>query len=384
MEAILYAEIYLICGMIMGLLTLWSVRRQGKSAAEIALGWVFLFFLSNFVSNFAFTLVNRIIPLGPLSELFSYLFKTLYLITLAAGVLSWCIYAELSIHTDPVTLRRLRILLCVLMGVFFALAIVNLFTHWIYSFGEGLEYRRHFMFRAYLFLLLLVSVAVNIRLLRRLSHELDPARKSHFVVISIFPTCILLALILTFLGESIPVICVCMTMALLSIFVSNLRHQISVDTLTRVNNRQNLNQFMSYKLRDRDAQLWLLMIDVDHFKHINDTYGHLEGDRALETVSDVLKQACRSFPVRPFIARYGGDEFVVVLEGSLEDSRKLSSLITHLLEEENRKRNGYQLKVSIGISRFVPGMTYEQLLEESDRKLYQIKAAREHRDSTSP
>ena len=383
MDAILYAEVYLICVIIMSLLYLWSSRKQEKSVAELSLSRVFMFFMINFFSNFLFTLVNRILPSGPVTEPLSYALKSVYMVTLAAGVLSWCLYAELSLHTAVGHLHLIRLVLLGLLGVFTVLIVINLFAHFIFAFDENRTYRRYAFFHIYLLLLFLVAATCSTRLILRQKHELDPARKAHFRLNALFPLCIVLALCLTLLGELIPVICVCLTVALLCIFVSNLKHQISTDSLTRVNNRQNLNQFMTYKLRNHDAQLWMLMIDVDHFKQINDTYGHLEGDRALQTVSGALKQACRTFPLRPFIARYGGDEFVIVVEGTEEDCRSLTEIVRQQLDESCAALP-YPLKASIGVSKYISGMSYEQLLEDADAKLYEMKAARDRAEACQP
>ena len=95
--------------------------------------------------------------------------------------------------------------------------------------------------------------------------------------------------------------------------------QVSVDKLTQVNNRQNLLSYLSYKINNHEETVYLIMMDIDKFKTINDTYGHLAGDDALICVAKALKQACAQFKKRPFIARYGGDEFVVILEGTTDD-----------------------------------------------------------------
>ena len=82
--------------------------------------------------------------------------------------------------------------------------------------------------------------------------------------------------------------------------------QISIDKPTQVNNRQNLLGFMDYKLRNHDHDVYLMMMDLDSFKQINDTYGHVEGDNALVNASKGIKEACGGYVPRPYIARYGG------------------------------------------------------------------------------
>ena len=158
-----------------------------------------------------------------------------------------------------------------------------------------------------------------------------------------------------------------------SINVQNSNSQISIDQLTRVNNRQNLDRFMNYKLIDHTDQVWFLMMDVDEFKHINDTYGHLEGDQALKEVSATLKSACHDSPSRPFIARYGGDEFVIVIEGTEKSCQSIRDNIETLLQKSNRSNRPYRLELSIGCAKYTSGMTYMQLVAQADDDMYKNK-----------
>ena len=376
LEAILYAEVYLVCMIVVGLLWLWTARKSEISAAELWLQRVFGFFLLNFLSNFLFTMFNRVWVFPQIVFILSYAFKSLYLATLVAGIFCWCGYAETTLHSTLFEKGKKLIILNLLLAGCFVLIIVNMFTHIIFEFDENCVYVRHSMFQVFLVLLFIPSCLSSFRLLRQVGHEADPYLKSHFRLIASFPLCILIAILLSFIGESVPVICVCITVELLCIFIGNTTHQISIDMLTRVNNRQNLNRFLNYKLAIHEEQIWLIMIDVDYFKHINDTYGHLEGDRALINVADTLKKACLDYKPRPFIARYGGDEFVIVVEGQQENAQMIQNRIHDLLKECNTPEHPYQLSVSVGCARYKSGMSFEELMTIADDKLYEMKNAR--------
>ena len=376
MEAILYAEIYAICMLIDGVLCFWSVRKRERSAADEWLNRMLLFMLLNFTSNFFFTVFNRIAAHGSATETLSYIFKSLYMASLTLTVFSWMGYAEMIMQSTLLSDRRKRIAFFAAGLALCAVVAVNPFTRWLFEFSEGLVYKRNSGFHIYLLALFLVSSVVSIRLLMRSCSESDPSRKWLFRLVSSFPLCLLLAMILVRLGESVPVICVCMLLEVLCIFVGNMNHQISADILTRVNNRQNLDRFVEYKMVNHLEQIWLLMIDVDYFKKINDTMGHLEGDRALARVSDVLKVACRNFSPRPFIARYGGDEFTIVMEGQEKDKNQLCILIRRKMEETDLDGKPYKLRVSIGCGKYLSGMSYKDLVAEADGELYRVKQAR--------
>ena len=101
------------------------------------------------------------------------------------------------------------------------------------------------------------------------------------------------------------------------------------------------------EMMKRIAAFAAIMLDLDRFKTINDTYGHLEGDHALKTVADVLFKV---FPMKAYIGRFGGDEFCIVTEISKQD--ELESKV-RIVEDELNKINSkgerpYDLEVSMG------------------------------------
>ena len=116
-------------------------------------------------------------------------------------------------------------------------------------------------------------------------------------------------------------------------------------------------------------------------KRINDTWGHLEGDNALVTLAGILKKACGPFKKRPFIARYGGDEFIVVMEGFKEDVEALCGLIQKATDDANRSIKAYDILLSIGEAEWRDGMSPKEVIAEADRKLYIIKNGKKGQSS---
>ena len=108
------------------------------------------------------------------------------------------------------------------------------------------------------------------------------------------------------------------------------------------------------------------MMDADGFKQINDRYGHVEGDHALQVISAALKEVCSASG--GFIARYGGDEFVVLQKAAAEqDIIDLCSAINAEVP--------YLLRMSIGYARVGDGVdTWQDLLRAADAELYRVKA----------
>jgi len=118
------------------------------------------------------------------------------------------------------------------------------------------------------------------------------------------------------------------------------------------------------------TQVSVIILDVDHFKKINDTYGHLMGDAVLKQVSQVIKSQCRTVDK---IGRYGGDEFLIILpETSLENATKLAS---RLLDGIQKLRFDLPIQVTIsqGVAQFEPGETTNALIGRADGNLYTAK-----------
>lgn len=377
MEAVLYAEVYLICLIIVGLVLSWTFRANGNSSSERWFRLVLVCYFCNFVSNLLFTLVNNgLLPHA--SGLHApWFFKSCYFLTLSVGVYCWGGYTETELGHDTFQDPRKQVFLLLPLAVPVILILANFRTHLLFRIGEDHSYVRGPHFHVLMLFLAACALAASSRILRTIRHESDPVRLEHRRLMCTFPFCLLGAWILSFSGEKIPVICVCITIQLLCLYVGSSNQQISLDKLTQVNNRQNLNGYLSYKLRAHTGELFLLMIDVDYFKDINDTYGHLEGDAALVRVASALKQACAGYRRRPYIARYGGDEFIVAAELSGEEIRDLAGRIQNKLDELNAAAGApYPLKLSIGLAKWQEGMTHTQLIGAADDVLYQIKKNR--------
>ncbi len=119
--------------------------------------------------------------------------------------------------------------------------------------------------------------------------------------------------------------------------------------------------------------LALLVLDIDHFKHVNDRYGHQAGDKVLRIIAQLLKKEVRDVD---FIARYGGEEFVVLLsETALENARIVAEKLCACVRECEFHHGGQRVPVTIscGIAVFKEGDTVSQVFERSDAALYRCK-----------
>jgi len=156
------------------------------------------------------------------------------------------------------------------------------------------------------------------------------------------------------------------------------QQRLQVDTLTQLHNRSALDERLAleYKRWLRyQSPLCLAIVDVDHFKSINDQFGHLAGDKALKVIARALSTALRD---TDFVARFGGEEFVVLLPGISEDSiqlplDKLRSVIKGIPFRFKEER--ISISISLGATLFRSGDRITDAFERADRALYEAKNA---------
>lgn len=156
------------------------------------------------------------------------------------------------------------------------------------------------------------------------------------------------------------------------------------DPLTGLCNRRRLRTVMDDAVahaRARHEPLSMLMIDIDHFKAINDTYGHHVGDRALVALADILRRSTREADE---LTRFGGEEFTVLMPGvTAEQAAERAEGVRSRCERSSVARGltgEIRLTVSIGVACLSPGVeSPRELLEAADQALYQAKRAGRNR-----
>ena len=175
--------------------------------------------------------------------------------------------------------------------------------------------------------------------------------------------------------EAVPIFCYCCTIVMIIFYIQSIENQISIDPLTGLNNRGQMQRYASQEsnLIREGLRTFVSMIDVNDFKHINDAYGHAEGDHALVIIADSLRQAAGAagFPV--FISRYGGDEFVIIMHCREADApERLRDMIRAKIQENSEAAGiPYTISVAFGHEELVPdGGSFSEWLKRADERSY--------------
>lgn len=328
------------------------------------------FFLSDAVT----VLINcHVIPFSAAGLMAA---KEIYFFSTALMCFFRFIYFEHLQGSPFIQFKKNVYLSSVLIWIMLILLFINHFNGMLFYVDlEGIYHRDPLFLVQYLLSYIYVFTA-SIHAMRGIRKAQNGSRRRLMVNLAIFPLAPAAAGILQFLYPEIPLACVALSFETLILYHTWLEEMISIDPLTHLNNRKQLSHtFDQWTQHEEQTPLFLLLIDANKFKRINDTYGHIQGDAALERIAEALRLSCKDLHRRANIARYGGDEFVILVwEDKPDTIEKLTTDIHNNLAELNRKANSpYELTVSIGIAKVSRNKDLKDLITEADHSLYNNK-----------
>lgn len=218
--------------------------------------------------------------------------------------------------------------------------------------------------------------AVIMYTIKEAKHEKDPIEKRKHLYIGFFPVIVVAGGMCQMLFmPTLPIFCYAGTVFMLIFHIKSTDDQISTDPLTKLNNRGQLTRYVSQEnnLRIDGRSTYVIMIDINDFKKINDSFGHSEGDRALVIVAQALVQSIRSSNMPMFLGRYGGDEFILIVHPAKYDELKAltEEIRKNISERCKREERPYIISVGIGYDELLKEPdTYAKCVQRADSKLY--------------
>ena len=377
--AILYLEINLLSLIIIAII-LHKTNGLSKMVAQRNFAMSIVAEMVFFASDTLYVLVNSgVLRFGVADGIVKLMCKEIYFFSTAMMCFFWFIYFEHLRATAFVREKKnVRLASCILwaMGI---LLFINLFTGFLFSVdADGTYHRGSFFILTYILSYSYVLIAY-IRTICGMLDKSYTGDRNTLRLLVIFPAAPGAAGIFQFIYPRLPVACGVLAITTLLLYLNWIDQLISLDPLTGLNNRKQLGHFYDHwtKNHGEGDTINVLMIDANKFKSINDTYGHVEGDRALKNIAESLRLGCKGLPKRANIARYGGDEFAVLFEASNQDD--IGHLMDNIREQlaaiNERTKVPFELTVSIGSASSDGSLSLKELIDKADEAMYEEKEA---------
>ena len=283
---------------------------------------------------------------------------------------------------------RQMALLDIPLAVAVALVLVSIQTGWALPAGSSGAQQNVLFHVAYGLLIAFYPVFAIGEAFSRLIRSGSRQRRLEVTTLLACTLAPVIGVVMRFFLPNLPLQWPIASISLFIVFVNYQEYSISTDSLTGLNNRRQFDRHVDSYVENASGEerLFMLMIDVDRFKQINDTYGHLTGDDALRETALLLKKSVAGNDV--FLARLGGDEFAIL--GLFPDraaAERLRDRITMKFRVQNFiMGRPYRIELSIGIGEFGHGHaeTVGGLVAEADKDMYETKSMRHDAVTTNP
>lgn len=369
-EYAFYAKVCVGCACVL-LILLYSIKRLPTPQLKFNLFSKLVFWhIVYFCSDAIWALVNDAVFT---KNTYSVLAVN-YLNAIIISILFYSCFVFAEISTRPemtrAQIQSLQIKLRIPIIIEMVLLLVSFVVMPEFWLNENLEpgYLYYFVLMFIPFVYLMIPTVRC--LVRTLKPQNRKNLKTYLIVASYVPCCVFAAAMQLFYSENIPIFCFGCTLIILFVYLNLQTQLISTDSLTSLNNRNQLEVFLQQQREQKSY--YVVMVDVDHFKQINDTYGHIEGDNALVLVSSALKKACDRLGKSVFLCRYGGDEFLLVVPTDMPGYAVRE--IQECLREELSTRQGpqyYAIEVSIGYAGWDgDASSFKDSIDKADQMMY--------------
>ena len=382
MEKILYSEITIICAIIM-VVVWWNDIR--KSRGPVMIGQkLFRSLLWINMGAMLFDLVQ--VLFNGTAYKYSYLVETIsifgYYLVYSLIAYIFTLYADYELYPDNNRFKKRAVIYSIPTVIMVVMCILSFWTGWYFVIDETNTYNRGELF----YIPTIISLGYILYILRMLTmykrkNLLETGvQKDLYKRLFIFPLSPCIGSILQILLPGSVWIFPGITLAILVNYISVQNGYMARDYLTGLYNRSQLENFMNYQLKNlkKGHYFFLILLDLDKFKQINDTYGHVVGDEALIQAAKLLRGSCKRRS--DYVARLGGDEFVII--GQCEDTEAVDMIIQRMHDVADAfnkySKKPYKLCFSAGYVIYDGSndATLDTLLSKADHKMYEVKNAK--------
>lgn len=279
----------------------------------------------------------------------------------------WCAYVDLRLFRNRQRIRKYYPLMAIPAIIAIIVVLINMKFGFLFHIDENNVYHRERLGSVF-YLLTIFYFSCSIFLRKSYYKQFG---KSKFFPIYMFISPILLGATAQVLIYGISLGWCAVSLGLVGIHMSLQNELAYIDPLTNIYNRNYLNHIMS-EMAARKVSTYGIMIDIDRFKAINDTYGHSAGDKALIEAASILKSASSG---KATVIRFAGDEFIIIMNSAnTEDTEKTITEIQRTAEIFNASgKTPYTISFSIGSSLYTPDISADMFFNQMDEAMYKEK-----------
>lgn len=319
----------------------------------------------------------------PFSNLIENITIFLYYVLHAMVAFIFGLYVDYELYPDTERFKKRLPYYSVPIVINTFLSIISIWNGWYFKINENNSYERGSLF----YVPVVISCGYVLHILwmlikyKKEKKMLDSnMQKELYKRLFVFPVISCLGAILQILMPGSAWIFPTTTLAILINYTTVQNGYMARDHLTGLYNRGQLESFMNYQLKNlkKGNYFFLILIDLDKFKEINDTLGHVVGDDALINTAKLLRGSCKR--KADYVARLGGDEFVII--GQCEEVAIVDMIIErvhNVIDRFNKvSRKPYNIQFSAGYTIYDGSShaTLDMLISEADHKMYEVKNAK--------
>lgn len=311
------------------------------------------------------------------SEIILLILKTAYFVLNSLILFGWVAYVDYKIFHDTTALKKRITFYLIPFAINMVLLFINLFSPAIFeitaentslfvNWGIILYTALNYSFVAYYYVLVLINK--------------KHITKSDYLPLLLFCIPAIIASVIQLIVKPLSLIC---GYAISLVFVYlHLQNTLSfTDGLTGIFNRRSLTEHLTsiFKADPRNYYLSCIMLDVDDLKGINDTYGHAEGDCALQAITEILNDSISN---AEFLARYAGDEFMIICrsKNSCAAENIMKQIEQNRLKYNETSQKPYKISFSVGLYTSYDGecTSIDDFLKLTDNAMYVMKKQKHH------
>lgn len=309
---------------------------------------------------------------GELFYVLNILTNTIFFVIGPIPPLLWALYASYQLFHDMHRLRVETILLGIPIIVSALMSLLSPFMGLVFGIDNNNIYQRGPFFMVYAsaaFLPIIYSAILYIVFRKKIPKKI-------FIPMLLFIIPPVVGAIVQTLFYGITVLWSSVTLAIFIVHNSVQSQKLNLDYLTGIYNRRQMDNYLDDRILSarKGKGFSCIILDIDNFKSINDTYGHIAGDEVLTDAAQILKSCIRN---DDFLARYGGDEFIIVLD--IGDQQTLEMTISRIqakvAEYNQNSSKPFELSFSTGCKMydFKSGMIKEEFISDIDALMYRDK-----------